>query len=770
MKHLRDKIFEIIREGTKGLTFEIVIIREGLSKNGNYYSKELLLKSRDLFEGAKVAFYEWNKFYDHVSANARESIPQGFPTQVVGLLSDIKFTQLQEGGTGLIGVLELADSNDARHLAELFKLGLKKNQKDALGFSIDALGNSEKRTVEGREVNYVTELGAVNEVTIVTDPAAGGRLERLVASFSEQKEKEKMKDQLLRLIAALNLKKLNGVSFTESDQAKVAALAKETVSEVLTAVKENADLVAALKDAMTAIDAGDAAKAKSMIEAAISAYEQYMAGQQESKIAQAKQEGEAAGKAAATKAAGVTEGKSADVIDIKKAQEQMDARLNEAEIRVCEANLKVALTESKLPAPAVERLTEKYKGKTFKDEDLKKDIDGEKKYFARVAESVHPSGMSIEVGQTSADKLGDAVEGMISGTDVNKTPRFKSFKEAFCKMENVSFFTPGLTEKVWQSIKDGTTSYNRKKALKEAVTISGLGEVLGDRLHKHMVQEYNALGLDDWKKIVTITEASDFLTNRATRLGGYGTNMPTVNEGAAYTALTSPTDEEATYTMAKRGGLESLSWESVKSDNLKALQLIPKRLARGAANTLYQFVFELINPATNAAIYDAATLYHATHGANLRTAALSWTEFDAVTLVMNDQTAYNEANFFVMNQPKYIVIPNELRRTAFEIANSVNTAQDARTETVNNMYSKMNLEVIQVPYWTDNNNWCTVADPKLSPGIEIGFLDGNQEPEILQEVAGTGSDFTNDQIRYKLRHVYGGAVTDFRPFVGNVVP
>jgi hypothetical protein len=40
------------------------------------------------------------------------------------------------------------------------------------------------------------------------------------------------------------------------------------------------------------------------------------------------------------------------------------------------------------------------------------------------------------------------------------------------------------------------------------------------------------------------------------RFGGYG-NLPTVGQGAPYTALTSPTDEEATYAPAKRGGTEA---------------------------------------------------------------------------------------------------------------------------------------------------------------------------------------------------------------------
>lgn len=757
--------FQIICEsGKSGLEFDIVIIREGKSKNRRYYSKEALQKAVPIFEGAKIAYYEWKNFYDHLDPKTKQMVPSGFPSSVAGIVTGVNYSQLSDGGYGLVGRMKLHES--ARTLADIFNLGLKNNNKDVLGFSIDVYGAAEKQMIEGEEIDYVTDICEVNEITVVTNPAAGGQLLRLVASFDEQKEKSKMKDQLLRLIAAFNYKKLSGISITESDQASLAKVAKDTVDEVLksASIQENAELVAALKGALEAINSGDSAKAKTAIEMAIGMYEKNSADAQTAAV-------EAAKKTAATEAK-VDEGKekNAEVVDLKEAQKKLDQRLNESEIKICEANLKVALAESKLPDPSKERIKTKFTGKVFQESDLKKELDEEKKYVSRMAESLHPHGYTIEVGADSTDKMGDAVEGMIAGKSVNKITPFRSFQEAYCKMENVSPFTSGLKEKIWMSIKDGATSFSRNKAMKEAVTISGLGEVLGDRLHKTMVKEYNEIGLDDWKKIVTIVDRSDFLTNRATRLGGYGTNIPTVNEGAPYTSLTSPTDEEATYTLAKKGGLETLSWESIRSDNLKALQLIPKRLARGAKNTLYQFVFELINPATNAAIYDTVTLYHATHGANLRTAALSWTEFDAIKLVMNDQTAYNEANFFVMNQPKYIVVPNELWRTALEIANSTKTAVSGRTETVENAYASMGLEVIQVPYWTDANNFCVVADPATSPGIEIGFLDGNQEPEVLQEVAGTGSDFTNDQVRYKLRHVYGGAVTDFRPFVGNVVP
>lgn len=765
MLRLLNQNFVLIQEsGKSGLVFEIVIIREGASKNGTFYPKETLLKSRPLFEGAKAAFYQWNNIYDHLSEQAKMQMPHGFPSQVAGFITDVKFRKLDDGSHALTGMLNLSESS--KNLADLFRLSLEKKITDALGFSIDVYGESEKRQVEGIEVDYITDISSVNEVTVVTNPAAGGRLERMVASYSVKKEKEQMKNILLRFIAAINHNKLKGLNITESDDASLLKLAEDAVKEVSDRVKENSDVMAALKEAIVAMKAGDTAKATNLIESAITAYETYMTESTKSKETETASDESDAKKETVVKE---SEKKKTDatVTNIKI----LEDRLLESEKRDCMSDLKVALADSKLPKASHERIVEGFKGKVFSSEDSKKVIDSERKYLSTLTESLHPNGLSLEVGQDSSDKIGDAIEGMIADKDINKIPRFRSFTEAFSKTEGErDVFRKGFKESVWRSVLTGARSLTEKKTFQEAVTLAGFGEILGDRLHKRMVAEYNEIGLDDWRKIATVSSVSDFLTNRAVRMGGYGTNMPTVAEGGAYTSLTTPTDEEATYTVTKKGGLETLSWESIKSDNLKALQMIPKRLGRGAKNTLYQFVFELINPATNPAIYDAVTLYHATHGANLRTAALSWTEFDAITLVMNDQAGYNEANFFVMNQPKYIVVPNELRRTAFEIANAGVTAQGARTETVNNMYSTMNLEVIQVPYWTDSNNYAVVADPKMSPGLEIGFLDGNEEPEILQEVSGTGSDFTNDQLRYKLRHIYGGAITDFRPFVGNVVP
>jgi len=579
-----------------------------------------------------------------------------------------------------------------------------------------------------------------------------------------------MKEHLLRLIAALRPKKLDGVSFAEAEEKSLITLAKAALSETISQHKENMKLIQALQEAMQAVDSGEPSKVKEAIQKAIDVYNDMVSKMGET----GPMDGGKATKEGKDKSG---DEERSNVIDLRKRQEDLEKKLTESEkrdhdlrVQLCESTLRAELAESKLPDPSKTRLTEKFSGKIFEKAELSKEIDSEKKYCARMMESLHPHGLRIETGQDSTDKMGDAVEGMIAGFDINKTPRFRSFTEAYSRMEGLSPFTPGIKERLWHGLKEAAPIYNRKKAFREAITTASFAEVLGDRLHKRMVAEYAEIGLEEWRKIVAITEASDFLTNRATRLGGYGTNMPTVAEAGAYTALTSPTDEEATWLLAKRGGLETLSWESIVNDNLKALQLIPKRLGRGCKNTLFQFVFEFINPAVNPVIYDGVTLYHATHGANLRTVALSWAEFNNHVIVMLEQAAYNEANFFPGFKPKYICVPAELYITAYEISTATKSTSAARTETVDNAYSQFGLEVIALPYWTDVNNWSLVGNPKILPGIEIGFLDGKQDPEILQEVANSGSDFTNDQIRYKVRHIYGGAVTDFRPFTGAVVP
>ncbi|RLJ01535.1 MAG: hypothetical protein DRP08_05390 [Candidatus Aenigmatarchaeota archaeon] len=78
--------------------------------------------------------------------------------------------------------------------------------------------------------------------------------------------------------------------------------------------------------------------------------------------------------------------------------------------------------------------------------------------------------------------------------------------------------------------------------------------------------------------------------------------------------------------------------------------------------------------------------------------------------------------------------------------------------------------MIVVWFWSDENDWYLVADPKMYDTIEIGFLGGKEEPEIfVQDQPSIGSVFSADKVYYKIRHIYGGDVLDHRTFYGSIV-
>ena len=253
--------------------------------------------------------------------------------------------------------------------------------------------------------------------------------------------------------------------------------------------------------------------------------------------------------------------------------------------------------------------------------------------------------------------------------------------------------------------------------------------------------------LQSWRRVATVGQTNDFRTQERIRIGGYG-NLPIVAQSGAYVAMTTPSDEKATFAVAKRGGTESVTFEAIKNDDVGAIRRIPTEMALAAANTLYEFAFDFFR--TNPTIYDTLALYHATHG-NLFTVALSKAELNVHRLAMLKATRAGSGKRLA-TAPKSILVPFELQDVATDLFNR-NTNNDKT------FVESLIMDVLPVSYWTDANDWCTVADPMRLPALEINFLDGREEPELfVQDNPTVGSLFTNDTITYKLRHIYGGVV------------
>lgn len=295
--------------------------------------------------------------------------------------------------------------------------------------------------------------------------------------------------------------------------------------------------------------------------------------------------------------------------------------------------------------------------------------------------------------------------------------------------------------------------------LREALNSGSFGEALGDSIHRRLVADYRSPSVyDAWRSIVNVRRVSDFRTNHVTRIGGYG-DLPAVAESADYVALTSPGDEEATYAPSKRGGLETITIEMIKNDDVGSVMKIPGRMARAAKRTLGKFVFDFIR--TNPAIYDTVALFHATHG-NLGSAALDATSFAAARLAMLKQTEAG-SNDRIGIGPRFLLVSADGEEGAVNLFRR-NTNNDKT------FIQSLTPDIIPVWYWTDANDWAAVADPADIETIEIGFVDGQEEPQLfVQDNPTVGSLFTADKITYKIQHIYGGAVVDYRGLYKAVV-
>lgn len=300
--------------------------------------------------------------------------------------------------------------------------------------------------------------------------------------------------------------------------------------------------------------------------------------------------------------------------------------------------------------------------------------------------------------------------------------------------------------------------------LTEAITSTTWGEVVADVMNKRMMQTYSRPDLLLWRQLVSSATVLDFRSQKLIRIGGYGT-LPVVNEGQPYQELTSPTDEQVTYTPSKRGGIESYTWESAINDDMRALTRIPDELALAAAVTLNAAIWTIFTSNPNLA--DGFALFDNTnHGNTASGTALSETGLNTLRQKMRDQVRYGDQTSKPMGlTPDFLLVPNELEDQANKVTTGPALLPGGTSYASDQPNLHTGLKYIVVDDWTDANDYIVMAGPAKAPTIEVGFLQGRENPELfVQDDATAGSMFSADKVTWKIRHVWGYGVLDHRPF------
>lgn len=383
---------------------------------------------------------------------------------------------------------------------------------------------------------------------------------------------------------------------------------------------------------------------------------------------------------------------------------------------------------------------------------LAKNLDAHVVAAAKLSEAkpTGAGGPTVEQVKDEAQKIIEAWEGFFEGSDKG----FKSLREGY-------IITTGDTKLTGRS--NEAKGLSRFMNLSEAISSSTFAYILAATMNRKLLADYNAKGgayADNGKGwLWNAVPVNDFKTQERTRMGGYG-NLATVAEGAPYDDLTSPTDEKVSYAVAKKGGIETLTFEAIRNDDVGLVRRIPQKMAMAARRTLYEFAYNLLisNPTFDG---DSVAVFHTNHN-NTTTSALSASTWKAARLAMLKQTEKDSAKRMGL-LAQHLAVPPDLEEVAVNLFRKT-------TENDPQFIHDTAVKVHIITHTTDATDWFVAAGVDQCEQIELGFLDGNENPEIFVADNPTEcSVFTADKTRFKIRHIYGGDVVDYRGLYGGIV-
>ena len=408
--------------------------------------------------------------------------------------------------------------------------------------------------------------------------------------------------------------------------------------------------------------------------------------------------------------------------------------------------MREAIGRSALPEPAKARLRDQFGNrKRFTEAEVDRAIRAEGEYLSNLGGGQVTGLGDFQITRTPGQGTAAMLDAFFNKRHKDHR-NFRSFRECYIQITGDTNVT-------------GRVDRCNESRFREALDSQSFSKVLGDAIHRQLLAEYNVQSqYDVWRRLANVVPVNDFRQQHRARFGGYG-DLPAVAEKGNYNPLTSPTDEEAKYAVTKRGGTESVTLEMVKNDDVAAIERIPGKLNMAAKRTLGRFVLDFIR--ANPVIYDGKALFHADHG-NLGTAALSDAAYAAARLAMLKQKEPGSDSQIGI-PPRNLWIPADLEGAAFDMFRRDTNLDESFVQS-------QHPTVISVWYWEDAEDWAVSADLADMPCVEVGFLDGQEEPELfVQDNPTVGSLFTNDTITYKIRHIYGGNVTDFRGLYKSLV-
>jgi hypothetical protein len=407
---------------------------------------------------------------------------------------------------------------------------------------------------------------------------------------------------------------------------------------------------------------------------------------------------------------------------------------------------------AQLPEPAKKLVRRAFERNIGTKDDLDAEIVAVRESFAAASTigRINERGF-IPVGRDTADKMQIAFDRMLGVKEADATvPAFKGLRAAYIEITG---------DREFKSFHGGGGFFSR---VAEAVVSADFPNILLNSMTKKLLQDYAELGMDGLDMLYTKSDVDNYLLQDRVR-DGYFPELSPVAEGGPYTEIGYPTDERVNYAVSNYGNLLTITEQTIRNDNLGAIARFPGKLARAGRKTLKSFISNFF---INNSVYmaDAVNWFDPTHN-NLGSVAFSYDALVTAEIALFQQTEKNSGEQLGLPL-QWLMIPIQLKAQAI----AINQTDTAGSNGFYQRFGANNERIVINEKLTDDNDWYYGTLPENAPFIEIGFLDGLEQPQIfLANNPTVGTMFTNDELQYKVKHVFGGNIIDYRGVGKNVV-
>ncbi len=437
--------------------------------------------------------------------------------------------------------------------------------------------------------------------------------------------------------------------------------------------------------------------------------------------------------------------------------QQEAAQVRTLRAEMCRHVLDTALAGCGLPVPIRERIRRDFSSRVFEPHELDAAIEDGREMFAQLTAGRSVKGISGRVSgmYSSHDQIVAAVHDLLGAqrpAEVRgvQCARLSGIRELYTMMTGDYDFHGG---------------FYAERA--QFATTSDLPGILKNALNKLVAQRWDELGASGyrwWEKVVTV-EHFENLQDITGILVGELTLLPSVAEGAAYTALGIKDSPEVS-SWNKYGGYIGLTIEMFERDDTMRLRQYPFKLATAGLRRISSLVASVFtaNSGAGPAMADTYNVFDSAHHHNLGSSALSASAWETASRAIWEQdmlVASGGTAPKLAVDARYLVVPRALRLSAQRILYP-SLAYEANI-TSENLQRGQFGDVVVCPEFTDPTDWAAVADPTIAPAIYIGERFGLMPEIYIADNQLTGALFTNDEIRVKARHFLNVMVADYRP-------